>query len=168
MPFYDRVCSNGHQMIDCMESITSPQVSCKECGASTERAWVTKASGVIADDVPGGIHVGNGLCHEDGSPRRFDCKSEMHRFAKQQGWTNLVEHKGGRGSDKSKHTTRWISSPQNEDQRKQHWYASLAAELGITQEQVEAIYKDRKRGSVAVASSDSPTKMAIRDAIGAA
>ena len=36
----------------------------------------------IGDDIPGGVMVEHGLCHADGSPRRFDSKSEMARAAK--------------------------------------------------------------------------------------
>lgn len=63
--------------------------------------------GVIGDDIPGGLEIKHGLCNEDGSPRRYYSKSEIAREAKARGFTNLVEHKGGKGSDKSAHTTRW-------------------------------------------------------------
>jgi putative FmdB family regulatory protein len=108
VPMYDRVCRACGEQFDRLEPITPPDVACPKCGSPTERAWCSKAPGAIPDNVPGGIHVSNALCHEDGSPRRFDSKSEMHRYAKEHGWTNYVQHQGGKGGDKSKHTSRWI------------------------------------------------------------
>jgi hypothetical protein len=49
----------------------------------------------------------HGLCNADGSPRRYTSKSEMKREAEKRGMTNVVEHVGQRGSDKSPHTTKW-------------------------------------------------------------
>ncbi len=50
----------------------------------------------------------NGLCNPDGSPRRYTSKAEMAREAKKRGLVNHVEHIGGKGSDKSKHTQRFV------------------------------------------------------------
>lgn len=85
--------------------------SCR-CGATVERVHLQGAEGgthgIVTDQVPGGIYVKNALCHSDGTPRRFDSKSEMHKFAKKKGYMNLVQHQGGKGGDKSKHTQRFI------------------------------------------------------------
>jgi len=67
-----------------------------------------QASSVIGDDIPGGYIVRHGICNEDGTPRKYYSKSEMIKEAKRRGVTNVVEHVPDRGSDKSKHTTRWI------------------------------------------------------------
>lgn len=64
--------------------------------------------GVTPDDIPGGMLIAHGLCHDDGTPRKFYSKSEIAREAKQRGWTNYVRHVGERGSGKSPHTSRWI------------------------------------------------------------
>lgn len=68
----------------------------------------TAHSGVITDDIPGGIEIKHGLCHEDGSPRRFYSKSEIAAAARAKGLHNHVEHVTMPGTDKSPHTTRWI------------------------------------------------------------
>lgn len=82
-----------------------------KCGGVMNRVWLMapdRASGaVIGDECD--VHVRHGLCWPDGTPRRFESKSEMKKVAKQTGWTNLVEHKpDSRDGDSSKHTSRWI------------------------------------------------------------
>jgi hypothetical protein len=64
--------------------------------------------GVQDDSIPGGLLISNGLCNEDGTPRRYDSKTEIRAEAKRRGMENHVVHKGSKGSDKSKHTTRWV------------------------------------------------------------
>lgn len=59
------------------------------------------------DSIPGGIWIKHGLCNEDGTPKRYDSKSEIRRAEKEKGWTNVVTHVGLPGSDKSPHTRRW-------------------------------------------------------------
>jgi hypothetical protein len=106
---YDRVCPNNHELIDCYEPIKAPEVLCKQCGKPTERAWIGKPANVIGDDIPGGIWIRHGLCDpETGAPRKYYSKSEMAAEAKRRGLVNLVEHAPEQGSDKSKHTSRWV------------------------------------------------------------
>lgn len=81
---------------------------CPKCGYTLSRVHLGTSAGVKQDSIPGGVYIEHGLCHADGTPRRFDSHSEMHRFAKQHGWQNHVEHQGGKGGDKSKHTQRFI------------------------------------------------------------
>lgn len=109
MPMYDRECKTcGKQTIDVLERINAPDISC-ECGGMTQRVWLNHASAVIGDDIPGGMFVNNGICHENGEPRKFYSKSEMRRAAAEKGWVNHVEHKPDhKGTDRSKHTSRWI------------------------------------------------------------
>jgi len=66
------------------------------------------ANSVIQDSIEGGIEIRNGLCNEDGSPRRYYSKSAIAAEAKRRGLTNHDTHIGAPGSDKSKFTTRWI------------------------------------------------------------
>jgi hypothetical protein len=68
------------------------------------------ANSVTADDIPGGIEIRHGLCNSDGTPRRYYSKSEIDREAKKRGLVNRVEHipVPGSGSDRSKHTSRWV------------------------------------------------------------
>lgn len=83
---------------------------CAACGGLLERdyAYASAAAAVIDDSIPGGLLIRHGLCWPDGTPRRFDSRTEIRRAEKEAGLTNHVEHKPTPGSDKSPHTTRWV------------------------------------------------------------
>ena len=111
MPMYDRQCKVcEHQLIDCFEPIQVPTVVCPSCGQETERVWLNnKTANVISDDIPGGVLIKHGLCDpETGEPRRYYSKSEIAAEAKRRGLTQAVRHTPEQGSDKSRHTTRWV------------------------------------------------------------
>lgn len=108
MPMYDRQCDNGHITLDYLEPIECESPICKECGASTSRVWLPGTRAIIDDDIPGGVLIHHGICNEDGTPRRYYSKSEIAKEAKRRGLHNHVEHVTAPGTDKSKHTTRWI------------------------------------------------------------
>ena len=63
---------------------------------------------VIQDSIEGGVEIKHGLCWPDGTPKKYYSKTEINKEAKKRGLTNLVEHVTPPGTDKSKHTTRWI------------------------------------------------------------
>lgn len=46
-----------------------------------------EASMVATDSIPGGMEIKHGLCNPDGTPRRFDSKSDIRRAAYEAGWT---------------------------------------------------------------------------------
>lgn len=81
-----------------------------ECGGRVTKVFVAGyAAPVHGDDIPGGLYIKHGLCHKDGTPRRFDSKSEIRRAAKEAGLTwGATTHIPDRGSDKNKHTTKWV------------------------------------------------------------
>ena len=92
MPFYDRrcvVCLN--ELIDCWEPMTVPAVDCPRCGQKTERVMLPTRRAAIGDDIPGGVLIFNGLCNEDGSPRRYYSKTEIFREAEKRG-LRMREH----------------------------------------------------------------------------
>lgn len=62
----------------------------------------------VPDEIPGGLEIKNGLCNEDGTPRKYYSRSEIAKEAKRRGWMNYVVHVPQRGSDKSPHTSRWV------------------------------------------------------------
>jgi len=81
---------------------------CLTCGTKLERVHLGKAALAISDEIPGGMLVYNGICNKDGSPRRYYSHSAMRKQAQKQGLVNCVEHKGRKGGDKSRHTSRWV------------------------------------------------------------
>lgn len=66
------------------------------------------ATNVAPDEIPGGVEIKNGLCNPDGTPRRYYSRSEIAREAKRRGLVNAVEHIASPGSDRNKHTQRWV------------------------------------------------------------
>lgn len=51
-----------------------------------------EAPTVWADDIPGGLEIAHGLCHENGTPRRFDSRSAIRQAAAVKGlipWTEV-------------------------------------------------------------------------------
>jgi len=109
MPIYDRVCPDGHQMLDLYEKINfTEEVKCKDCGKPAVRALLPgTVTHITPDDIPGGVYIRHGLCNPDGTPRKYYSKSEIAAEAKRRGLVNRVEHTTGRESDKSRHTTKW-------------------------------------------------------------
>lgn len=103
MPFYDRICPQGHLKIDSFERIDAPALPCAECGAPTERAWLPKSTAAVhGDDIPGGFvfeHIVPG--------HKVYSQTEKRRFLEKHGYREHVEHKTAQGTDKSRHTTRW-------------------------------------------------------------
>lgn len=82
MPMYDRMCSGDsegkrHVKMNCWEAMSAENPPCETCGAPTMRVWLGKAPGVKADSIPGGKIFTNGICYEDGTPRKFYHHSEI-------------------------------------------------------------------------------------------
>jgi hypothetical protein len=111
---YDRRCDKCEGTVtDCYEPMAAPDPECPVCGGTVRRVWLPvdqggKSHGVIPDGIPGGYWVKHGICNPDGSPRRFDSKSDMARAAEKAGLINRVVHEGSAGSDKSRNTVRWV------------------------------------------------------------
>lgn len=53
---------------------------CPTCFYATETT-VNQSAMIATDSIPGGLEIKHGLCYEDGTPRRFDSKSEIKRAA---------------------------------------------------------------------------------------
>jgi len=94
-------------------------VICDQCGAALRvgdfpfcHGDPTKhqpyTGGIVPDDIPGGLLITNGLCHDDGTPRRFDTRSSIAAEAKRRGFTNYVQHRGTESGDKSSQTQRFV------------------------------------------------------------
>lgn len=83
-----------------------------------------RSASIAPDGIPGGIEITNGICWPDGTPRRYDSRSEMRRVAKDLGLQNIVRHVApDPGSDKAPHTVRWVSAPViSEEERIRAWH----------------------------------------------
>ena len=103
--YYCHACHQPHKLL---RWNTDPVPECPTCLAPLEADGFAPnaAPGVISDECD--VTVEHGICHPDGSPRRYRSKSEMRRVAAQLGYSNIVEHRPLPGTDKSPHTTRWV------------------------------------------------------------
>lgn len=45
-----------------------------------------QSAAVIQDSIPGGLLIEHGICHPDGTPKRYDSKSDIREAARRQGW----------------------------------------------------------------------------------
>lgn len=97
----------GNVVIDHLERDDDKYVPpCLKCGSNMDRVFLPTNRGQILGDECD-ILIKHGLCLPDGSPQRFRSKEALRKAADKAGWTSYVEHKGTKGGDKSKHTTRW-------------------------------------------------------------
>lgn len=113
MPMYDLKCPTesggcGHEKLDVYQQREIIQEFCDECGMERYVRFWRPGTVVGAHGDECDVTMRHGICHPDGSPRRFTSKSEMKRVATSMGLENHVVHRGGKGSDKSKHTQRWV------------------------------------------------------------
>lgn len=144
--------------------------ACDECYGPMER--ILRETGhrtahIHGDDIPGGMLIKNGICNEDGTAKRYYTFSAMREAAKAKGLINRVEHEPDpqSGSDKSKHTQRFIGlpsslNPEQEAERLRAWHeheAALKCELDEDEELVNK-YLD-------AAEAPSATKQAIMEAL---
>ena len=80
---------------------------CPQCGSLTNKLWKTGSFPNVVDDTyVGGLTVEN----LGPTPITFQSRSEHRAYLKAHGFTPKVRHVGtpGEGSDKSKHTSRWV------------------------------------------------------------
>lgn len=102
MPYYDRLCNGcGDIRIDVLEPVNVSGAICARCGQPTVRAWLTKPSAVIGDEIDH-LQV-NGLKE----PRRFRSRQERQRWMKAEGFREFVRHLPG-----DKHTEGWSTMDQ--------------------------------------------------------
>ena len=108
MPTYTYRCEGcGGDPFDRITTIaTRNDQVCTRCNQALTRLLTLPS--VAPDSIPGGIEIRHGLCNPDGTPRRYDSRSEIAAEARKRGLVNAVEHVAPRGSDKNPHTSKWF------------------------------------------------------------
>lgn len=84
MPRYDVICPNEHETLDIVKRINDPFPACPTCGEQTSILW-TQTAAVHGDELPVGYAAKHGVCHPDGTPRRFDSMTELKRALNEKG-----------------------------------------------------------------------------------
>lgn len=106
----DIICTQcGHIEID--KYVDLDLLDTCECGGEFDRVLLEngKANSVIGDDIPGGLEIKNLLVGPNGEPTKWYTKSAIRAAAKEKGYHwGAVDHVPSRGSDKAKHTSRWV------------------------------------------------------------
>jgi len=102
---YDRACvACGAKRLDCYEPREMADPTCP-CGGTFTRVWLPNTRVAAIDDSwPGGKFFEH-LSHRG---ETFYSKSEYKRYLQASGQMEFVRHQGAPGSDKSRHTSRWI------------------------------------------------------------
>lgn len=99
MPLYDRTCTTcDWRAIDVWETVASSDPTCPDCGAVTERAWLSKPSNVIGDEID--------VWQENGPPTpiHFRSRLERKRWMKERGFQEVAKNAG----PDDKHCPRWV------------------------------------------------------------
>jgi len=108
VPNYDVTCTacEADELDVLLPSWQTPVPPCPVCLGPREKVWRAKANAVIGDECD--VWVKHAICNDDGTPKRYRSKQAMKEAAAAKGMVNHVEHIAGPGSDKNKHTQRWI------------------------------------------------------------
>ena len=81
---------------------------------------------IFPDDIPGGMLIEHGLCHADGTPRRFDSRSSIRAEAAARGlrqWSDVYEESRTRDG---RERADWLQSGQAK--REKQWRDEARAE----------------------------------------
>lgn len=93
------------------------------------------ANTVWADDIPGGVLIYNGLCNEDGTPRRYYSKSEIRLACKVKGvvpYHEVYQEQGNRTLEDARHHTDYLKS--SDGKRAKQWRDEARAEKRLARE----------------------------------
>lgn len=105
MPIFDVKCTVCEwQRENVFEHVGKPCV-CGQCGQPTEHVWRSASFAVHGDDQFIGGKTFENLGHE---PVTVYSRAELKREMDARGLQPFVRHRGDPGSDKSKHTSRWV------------------------------------------------------------
>lgn len=90
--FVDLICTQcNREMIDTF-CVVPDYPACPDCGSTSERLWLPSSVAAIkGDDIPGGLLIRNGICNEDGTPKKYYSYSEIDKAARAKGYVNRPE-----------------------------------------------------------------------------
>jgi len=104
MPIFDRRCTScAWAKDDCYEPAVL-EFACPNCHAKTERVWTASANVHGDDKYIGGLRLEN-MGHDEVV---VYSRSEKKREMEKRGLREFVRHQPEQGSDRSRHTSRWI------------------------------------------------------------
>ena len=103
------------------------RMACPACGGHTSRVWQSGTAAIHGDDkFVGGLTLEN-LDHH---PVTVYSRSELKREMDARGLRSMVRHVGEPGSDKSRYTSRWDSTPWSNAESKAEFERWLAERGG--------------------------------------
>jgi hypothetical protein len=100
MPMWDLKCSCGWERDDTF--VIGEWPSCPQCGAAVSKVWKGKFPSVVDDTIHETIE------NLGPTPVTFTSRSDKRTYLKMHGISEKVRHVGEAGSDKNRHTSRWI------------------------------------------------------------
>lgn len=104
MPIYEYACPQCSRAFEALVPVACRnQMLCRVCGCAVNREW-RHAPTMRPDSIPGGLVLEN-LTPQ---PKRFYSRTEIKDEMRARGVEAKVRHVGAQGSDKSKHTSRWV------------------------------------------------------------
>ena len=107
MPVYDRRCLACAWTTDfALEPVQFASPVCPECGGQTERYWTTSPT-VVPDTFHEPV-VDDMMAKQT---QTFYSRSERKAAMRLHGKQEMIRHTHGPESDKSRHTTSWLSGP---------------------------------------------------------
>lgn len=72
-----------------------------------------KSTAIWADAIPGGIEIAHGLCHADGTPKRYDSRSEIKAACQEKGlvpYHEVFAEGGNKRLEDARHRDDWLKS----------------------------------------------------------
>ena len=101
----------------CYQSLDDGEHGLWKCPLEPRRT----APVVWVDDIPGGVLMTNGICNEDGTPKRYYSRTEIREACKAKGvipYHDVYAEGGNRTLEDARHHTDWLktSTAQKEKQ----------------------------------------------------
>jgi hypothetical protein len=81
-----------------------------------------KANAIWVDEIPGGLEISNGICNEDGTPKRYYSKSAIREACKAKGvipYHDVYSEGGNQTLSDARHREDWLRT--STAQREKRW-----------------------------------------------